>query len=44
MKILLIIVAAVGLSSCSNLTTDQNDRILDSAIPVVSKIIIRATK
>ena len=30
--------------SCTGLTTEQNDRILDSAIPVVTDIVIQATK
>lgn len=35
---------AFCLPSCTGLTTEQNDRILDSAIPVVREIVIRATK
>lgn len=36
--------ALLLLPSCVNLSPEQNDRIIDSTIPVVREIIIRATK
>ena len=34
----------LGTPSCANLTTEQNDRLLDAAVPVVTDIVVRATK
>jgi hypothetical protein len=36
--------AALGLSSCSNLSEAQNSRILEAAIPVVTEFVIHAAK
>lgn len=41
---LLALIPFVTLASCGNLTPEQNDRIIDAAVPVVTEIVIRATK
>jgi hypothetical protein len=44
LSILNAVLCALCLPSCTGLTTEQNDRIIDSAIPVVREIVVRATK